>query len=97
MIFSKKIDPKLHAAASDQFFTSFLLYLHSSNSGVEKYLSAVSGSTVTTVFPSPSFFASFRAAATFVPDEIPHMIPSFAARSRDVWIAYSSVTMQISS
>ena len=64
---------------------------------VEKYLSAVSGSTVTTVFPFPSFRASFRAAATLVPDEIPHMIPSLDASSWDVRIASSSVTIQISS
>ena len=54
-----------------------------SNSGVEKYRSAVSGKTVTTRFPLPSFFASFIAAATFVPLLIPHMIPSFAAKSFD--------------
>ena len=64
------------------------LYFHnnsySSNSGVEKYRSAVSGRTVTTVFPAPNFLASLIAAATFVPEEIPHMIPSFEASSRDV-------------
>lgn len=65
-------------------FLHFSNYSYSSNSGVEKYLSAVSGSTVTTVFPSPSFLASFSAAATFVPDEIPHIIPSLAARPREV-------------
>lgn len=55
-----------------------------SNSGVEKYLSAVSGSTVTTVFPFPSFFASFIAAATFVPLDIPHIMPSLDAKSLEV-------------
>ena len=62
----------------------WLKCFYSSNSGVEKYRSAVSGRTVTTVFPSPNFLASLIAAATFVPEEIPHMIPSFEASSRDV-------------
>ena len=55
-----------------------------SNKGVEKYLSAVSGRTVTTVFPFPSFFARRSAAATLVPLDIPHIMPSLAARSLDV-------------
>ena len=49
------------------------------NSGVEKYLSAVSGRTVTTVFPLPIFIASLIAQATFVPEEIPHIMPSSRA------------------
>ena len=57
----------------------------------------VSGNIVTTVFPSPSFFANLIAAATLVPLEIPHMIPSFAASSLDIRIASSSFTRQISS
>ena len=36
---------------------------------------------VTTVFPFPNFFASANAATTFVPLDIPHMIPSFDASS----------------
>ena len=44
----------------------------------------------------PSFFASFTAAATLVPLEIPHIRPSLLARSFAVWIASSSVIMQIS-
>ena len=39
-----------------------------------KYRSAVSGRMVTTVFPGPSFLASFRAAATLVPLEMPHIM-----------------------
>ena len=58
-----------------------IIIAYSSNSGVEKYLSAVSGSTVTTVLPGPSFLASCIAAATLVPLDIPHSIPSFDARS----------------
>lgn len=73
------------------------LISYSSNSGVEKYRSAVSGRTVTTVLPSPSFFASFRAAATLVPEDMPHMIPSLAASSFYTRMASSSVTIQISS
>ena len=42
---------------------------------------AVSGKTVTTRFPFPSILANFIAAATLVPLLIPHIIPSFAARS----------------
>ena len=34
-------------------------FLHYSNNGVEKYLSAVSGSTVTTVLPFPSFLSNY--------------------------------------
>ena len=52
-----------------------------SNSGVVKYRSAVSGSTVTTVLPLPSFFARRMAAATLVPLEMPHIRPSSRARS----------------
>ena len=63
------------------------------NSGVEKYRSAVSGRTVTTVFPFPSFWASFRAAATLVPLEMPHIRPSIRARFRAVSMASSSVTI----
>ena len=66
-----------------------------SKSGVEKYLSAVSGKTVITRLPFPSFRASLIAAATLVPLEIPHMMPSFAASSFDVRRASSSDIMQI--
>ena len=34
------------------------------------------GNTVTTRLPGPSFFASLMAAATLVPLEIPHIMPS---------------------
>ena len=70
---------------SDDFPGALLFFLprppdaegvHSPKSGVEKYLSAVSGSTVTTVLPSPSCLASFNAAATLVPLDMPHMSPS---------------------
>ena len=54
------------------------------NRGVEKYRSAVSGRTVTTVLPLPSFLARAMAAATLVPLEIPQRIPSLEARSREV-------------
>jgi len=64
------------------------------NRGVEKYRSAVSGRMVTTVLPFPSFSASFKAAATLVPLEIPHIIPSSAARRLEVERASSSVIMQ---
>lgn len=64
-----------------------------SNSGVEKYLSAVSGRMVTTVLPFPSFFARLSAAATLVPLEIPHIKPSFAARSFAVCSASLSETI----
>lgn len=70
-----------------------IIVIHHSKSGVEKYLSAVSGRIVTTVLPSPSFSASLSAAATFVPLEMPHIIPSFEARSLAVCIASSSVTI----
>ncbi len=53
----------------------------SSNSGVEKYRSAVSGRMVTTRLPGPSFLASWIAAATLVPEEIPHIKPSLRAKS----------------
>ena len=43
------------------------------------------------------FLASLIAAATFVPEEIPHIIPSFDANCLDVCIASSSVTIQMSS
>ena len=59
----------------------------SSNRGVEKYLSAVSGRTVTTLFPGPKSSAIRIAAATFVPEEIPHIMPSLEASSLDVSIA----------
>ena len=71
------------------------IFLYQSKSGVEKYLSAVSGRTVTTVFPLPSLFASFIAAATFVPLLIPQSIPSLAARSFATDIASSSVMIHI--
>ena len=71
--------------------------LFQSNNGVEKYLSAVSGRTVTTVLPLPSFLASFLAAATFVPLLMPHIKPSIIAKSFEVWIASSSVIIHISS
>jgi FMN phosphatase YigB (HAD superfamily) len=64
----------------------------SSNRGVEKYRSAVSGSTVTTVLPGPSFFASFNAAATLVPEEMPTIRPSSFARRQAVSMASASVT-----
>lgn len=66
---------------------------YSSNSGVEKYRSAVSGRTVTTVLPSPSFLASWMAAATLVPLEMPHMRPSLDASSCAVRMASSSFTI----
>ena len=50
----------------------------------EKYLSAVSGKTVTTVLPLPKIFARRFAAATFVPEEMPHIIPSSLAKSFEV-------------
>ena len=69
-------------------------FLHyQSNKGVLKYLSAVSGRTVTTVLPLPSFLASLSAAATFVPLEIPHIMPSSRAKSFAVCNASSSVTI----
>ena len=39
--------------------------------------------------------AAFIAAATFVPLLMPHIIPSFLARSFDVLIASSSVIIQM--
>ena len=63
---------------------------------VLKYRSPVSGRTVTTVFPLPSSFASFRATETFVPLEMPQRMPSSAARRRVVSSASSSVTMRMS-
>ena len=60
---------------------------YSSKSGVEKYLSAVSGRIVTIRFPGPKSSAIRIAAATLVPEEIPHMIPSLEASSLDVSIA----------
>ena len=66
-----------------------------SKSGVEKYLSAVSGRTVTTVLPSPSSRASFFAAATLVPEEIPHIIPSSLAKSLEVDDYITSPTFTI--
>ena len=66
---------------------------YSSKRGVEKYRSAVSGRMVTTVLPGPSFLARAMAAATLVPEEMPHIRPSSRARSRAVCRASSSETM----
>ena len=60
---------------------------HSSKSGVEKYLSAVSGRTVTTLFPGPKSSAIRIAAATLVPEEMPHIMPSLEASCLEVSIA----------
>ena len=74
--------PRTHNKRTDFQNPSFIFLLsYQSKSGVEKYLSAVSGRIVTTVLPSPSFSAILSAAATFVPLEIPHIIPSSLARS----------------
>ena len=73
-----------------------LILTNYSNNGVEKYLSAVSGRTVTTVLPLPNFLASLIAAATFVPLLIPHKIPSLMAKSFEVFSASSSLIIQTS-
>ena len=44
---------------------------------MEKYLSPVSGRTVTTVFPSPSSRAIRRAAVTFVPLEMRELLVEY--------------------
>ena len=66
------------------------------NTTILTLLQSFHGRTVTTLLPLPSFLASFIAAATFVPLEIPHIIPSFDARSFAVFIASSSLIIQIS-
>ena len=65
-----------------------------SNKGVEKYLSAVSGSTVTTVFPFPNFFASFIAAKVSVIVPV-YNTKQYIARCMDALMAQTLCDMEI--
>ena len=69
------------------------MFLFYTKSEVDKYLSPVSGSNTTIVFPSFSGrFASSVAANSAAPEEIPTSTPSVLATSLDVSNAASFST-----
>src|SRR5206468_6349569 len=65
-----------------------------SNRSVLRYFRPVSVTSVTTTAPASAAFATWRAAATFAPEEKPQKMPSRVARRRAVAIASASVTVR---
>ena len=81
---------------SDKPIKAYRGYSSKAYRTVERYLSPVSGSNATIVFPSFSgSLASSTAAYTAAPEDIPTSNPSFPASSRLVRIASSFVTCRI--
>lgn len=81
---------------SDKPIKAYRGYSSKAYRTVERYLSPVSGSNATIVFPSFSgSLASSTAAYTAAPEDIPTSNPSFSASSRLVRIASSFVTRRI--
>ena len=81
---------------SDKPIKAYRGYSSKAYRTVERYLSPVSGSNATIVFPSFSgSLASSTAAYTAAPEDIPTSNPSFPASSRLVRIASSFVTRRI--
>ena len=86
------------AAAENKRVQGSVCCCQSAKSGVDRYLSPVSGSRTTMVFPSFSGrFASSIAAETAAPEEMPTRMPSLLPMSLPVEKASSSRTAITSS